>query len=66
MDRSSSSAADVAAGRAWVEAYVPYVHWVQGVYEAAEGKAGAHAPEAHAAESHAPAAESHAHEHARQ
>lgn len=33
---------DVAAGRAWVEAYVPYVHYVEGVYEAAQGKTDAH------------------------
>lgn len=26
---------DVAKGRAWVEAYVPYVHWVEGVHSAA-------------------------------
>lgn len=26
---------DVASGRAWVEAYVPYVHWVEGVHAAA-------------------------------
>jgi hypothetical protein len=44
---------DVAAGRAWVEAYVPYVHYVEGVYEAAKGKAGAHAE---------PTAEAHAHQ----
>ncbi len=31
---------DVAKGRAWVEAYVPYVHWVEGVYAAAEGPGG--------------------------
>ncbi len=43
---------DVAAGREWVEAYVPYVHWVEGVYQAATGGAGVH-PE--------PAAEKHAH-----
>jgi Family of unknown function (DUF6448) len=43
---------DVAAGREWVEAYVPYVHWAEGVYQAAAGDAGAH-PE--------PAAEKHAH-----
>jgi hypothetical protein len=42
---------DVAAGRAWVEAYVPYVHWVEGVYQAAAGKLAAHAE---------PAAETHA------
>lgn len=34
---------DVTAGRAWVAAYVPYVHWVEGVYQAAAGRAGAHA-----------------------
>jgi len=32
---------DVAAGRAWVHAYVPYVHYAEGVYEAAAR--GAHA-----------------------
>jgi Family of unknown function (DUF6448) len=46
---------DVAQGRAWVEAYVPYVHWVEGVYEAAAGKANVHpepaeGPHAHAAQ----------------
>ena len=35
---------DVAAGRAWVAAYVPFVHWVEGVHAAAEG-AGAHGGE---------------------
>lgn len=30
---------DVARGRAWVEAYVPYVHWVEGVHAAAGGAA---------------------------
>ncbi len=42
---------DVAAGRAWVEAYVPWVHYVEGVYQAAAGKHAAHAE---------PAAETHA------
>ncbi len=51
---------DVAAGRQWVAAYVPFVHWVEGVHAAAEG-AGAHAeavaesdapPAAHAAHGH--------------
>ncbi|WP_242355548.1 MULTISPECIES: DUF6448 family protein [unclassified Anaeromyxobacter] len=44
---------DVAAGRRWVAAYVPFVHWVEGVQAAAAGP-GAHghagAPEA----AHAP------------
>jgi hypothetical protein len=35
-------AEDVAAGRAWVEAYVPYLHYVEGVYQAAATGAGAH------------------------
>lgn len=43
---------NVAEGREWVAAYVPYVHWVEGVYQAASGAAGVH-PE--------PAAEKHAH-----
>jgi len=43
---------NVAEGRAWAEAYVPYVHWVEGVHQAAAGSAGVH-PE--------PAAEKHAH-----
>jgi hypothetical protein len=47
---------DVAAGRAWVQAYVPYVHSAEGVYEAAARGSGAHiepslAP-AHAHEGH--------------
>ena len=29
---------DVAKGRAWVAAYVPYVHWVEGVHAVAKGK----------------------------
>jgi hypothetical protein len=33
---------DVAAGRAWVQAYVPFVHYAEGVYEAAARGAGAH------------------------
>jgi hypothetical protein len=32
----------VAEGREWVAAYVPYVHWVEGVYQAAAGGTGAH------------------------
>ena len=44
---------DVAAGRAWVEAYVPYVHWVEGVHAAAGGGAGRHPePEAKAESGH--------------
>jgi len=35
---------DVAAGRAWVAAYVPYIHWVEAVDAAASG-GGAHGAE---------------------
>lgn len=31
---------DVAKGRAWVAAYVPYVHWVEGVHAVAEKHGG--------------------------
>ena len=44
---------DVAKGRAWVEAYVPYVHWVEGVHAAASRGAGHHPePEAKAEAGH--------------
>lgn len=43
---------DVAAGRRWVAAYVPFVHWVEAVHGAAAG------PDAHA--HGAPDAEAHA------
>ena len=33
---------NVAQGREWVAAYVPYVHWVAGVYQAASGGTGTH------------------------
>ena len=42
---------DVARGRAWVEAYVPYVHWVEGVHAAAAKSAGHHAESGARAES---------------
>ncbi|HYQ82254.1 MAG TPA: DUF6448 family protein [Anaeromyxobacteraceae bacterium] len=47
---------DVARGRAWVQAYVPYVHWVEGVHTAAGG-AGHHGE----AEAKAEPAPGHAH-----
>lgn len=41
---------DVAAGRRYVEAYVPYVHYVEGLWEAATKSAKGHysEPAAHA------------------
>ena len=52
-------AEDVAAGRAWVAAYVPFVHWVEGVYEAARGGAGGNPEPAAAAHAHQAPAHGH-------
>jgi uncharacterized protein DUF6448 len=52
---------NVAEGRAWVDAYVPYVHWVEGVYAAAAKGAGVH-PES-PAEKHAQGEAAPAHGH---
>jgi hypothetical protein len=41
----SFKADDVDAGREYVEAYVSYIHYVEGVYEAAESSASGHYPE---------------------
>jgi hypothetical protein len=49
-------AEDVAAGRAWVEAYVPFVHYAEGVYDLAASGGVAHTEHA------APAAGKHEHE----
>ncbi len=48
---------DVRAGREYVEAYVPYIHYVEQLWLAATGSAHGHAPEAHEQ------AGVHAHEH---
>jgi len=52
---------DVAAGRKYVEAYVPYVHYVERLWEAATGPVHGHHPE-HGAQPHH--AETHGAEHA--
>jgi hypothetical protein len=52
---------DVAAGREYVEAYVPYVHYVERLWEAATGPVHGHHPEHGAATHHA---EAHGAEHA--
>lgn len=36
---------DVAAGREYVESYVSYIHYVEGLYEAARNSAAGHYPE---------------------
>jgi hypothetical protein len=43
---------DLAAGRAYVASYVTFVHYVEGLYEAAEAKANGHYPEAETAQAH--------------
>ena len=51
---------DVAAGRAWVAAYVPFIHWVEAVDGASAGGGGAHAePKAAHAEPRSGHAEGH-------
>jgi hypothetical protein len=56
-------ASDVAAGRRWVAAYVPFVHWAEGVHAAAAGTGGhgsGHGAD-HAAEHETAAADGDAH-----
>ncbi|HET7825526.1 MAG TPA: hypothetical protein VFK90_09330, partial [Anaeromyxobacter sp.] len=63
LGREKPPAADVAAGRRWVAAYVPFVHWAEGVYAAAAAtgdERAAGGPAAHEAAHHRGAAEAHA------
>ncbi len=45
MAAKSFKAADVGAGREYVETYVAYIHYVEGLYEAAMNPASGHYPE---------------------
>lgn len=45
MQRKTFDPNDVAAGRSYVEAYVPYVHYVERLWEAAAGEVHGHFPE---------------------
>lgn len=45
MSQKKFAPDDVAAGRRYVEAYVPYVHYVEGLWEAATKSAKGHHPE---------------------
>lgn len=45
MAKKSYSKTDVAAGREYVEAYVTYVHYVEGIFEAATAPVHGHYPE---------------------
>ena len=51
--RRKFDANDVAAGRDYVAAYVPYVHYVEGLWDAATGARGHHAVEGGAHAAHA-------------
>lgn len=45
MSQKKHAPNDVAAGRRYVQAYVPYVHYVEGLWDAANGSAEGHYPE---------------------
>jgi hypothetical protein len=52
MAKKGYSKADVAAGREYVEAYVTYIHYVEGIYEAATAPVHGHYPEPVATANH--------------
>jgi hypothetical protein len=57
LQAEKAPASDVAAGRRWVAAYVPFIHWAEGLLGAARGPAehghaGVEAAEQHAAHPH--------------
>jgi hypothetical protein len=58
LDDERPPAGDVEAGRRWVAAYVPFVHWAEGVYSAANSAGADHGapPTEHAHEGAAPRA----------
>jgi hypothetical protein len=52
--KKTFNAEDVAAGREFIELYVPFIHYVERLYDAAKTSAAGHFPEtAHAGEHHA-------------
>lgn len=58
MSRKDFAVDDIAAGRRYVEAYVPYVHYVERLWQAATGTVHGHHPE-HAKPAHEHAAHAH-------
>ncbi|MBI4290233.1 MAG: hypothetical protein HY661_01985 [Betaproteobacteria bacterium] len=50
--RRKFDANDVRAGRAYVEAYVPYIHYVEQLWHNAQGGPHGHSPEGHHAHAH--------------
>lgn len=51
MAKKNYDKADVAAGREYIEAYVQFIHYVEGIYQATQGAVGGHAGEAEEASS---------------
>ena len=52
MKKKNFKKEDVQAGREYVEAYVPFIHYVEALYELAEKGAHGHSPEAEKGEGH--------------
>ena len=52
VEKSAYSKDNVESGREYVKAYVEYIHYVEGLYEAAKGPAGGHDHKADAAAAH--------------
>ncbi len=52
VEKSAYPKDDVESGREYVKAYVEYIHYVEGLYEAAKGTTGENAHEADAAAAH--------------
>lgn len=52
IEQSDYSNDDTAAGREYVSAYVDYIHYVEGLYEAASGSINGHAEESRNVEDH--------------
>lgn len=52
LSKKEFKADDVEAGREYIEAYVPYIHYVERLYEAAKVSAPGHFPEAAAGHAH--------------
>ena len=45
IDKKKFAANDVAAGRKYIEAYVAFIHYVEGLHEAAQKPVSGHYPE---------------------
>jgi hypothetical protein len=52
QERKKFDSSNVSAGREYVESYVTFIHYVEGLYEAAKNQAHGHFPEAEQATAH--------------